>query len=144
MVRSLARRILSKVRRINRAWINRLDPDWPPAAPQAAPAPAPAPEPEPPPRAGPRATGPIDIMPLATPNPDAIKFNCSVSVTDTPTTWVAGQRATDPIGSRLLAIPEVASAFAVGDFVTVTRTSGADWNELEGKVVHAIREGLTA
>lgn len=83
-------------------------------------------------------------MPLSTPNPDALKFTCSIQVVDRPQTWVAGQRTDHPIGSRLLALPDVASAFAVDDFVTVTRTPGADWNALEGRVVAAIREGLGA
>ena len=40
-------------------------------------------------------------------------------------------------GDALLAIPGVASIFGVVDFVTVTRTSGAEWDAIVPAVVEA-------
>lgn len=150
MIRRVARTLLRPLRTFNRWWIDRLDPDWPraedpaPAERAAAPAPAaPRPAPAPAPAAARRpADGPVSVWAEATPNPDAIKFVCSVPVVDTPTTWREGDRTSDPVGQALVAIPGVRSAFAVGDFVTVTRTSGADWDVLRPAVESALTQAL--
>lgn len=137
MLRSFAQKLIRRVRRFNRSWIDRLDPDWPrdePAEPARAPAPAPIERP--------RATGPVSVWAEATPNPDAVKFSASVKLVDAPVTWREGDRTGDPLGQALLAVPGVRSAFAVGDFVTVTRTGGADWERLQPAVEEAIRSAV--
>jgi hypothetical protein len=137
MLRDTTRHLLSGLRRLNRRWIDRLDPDWPPKA--QAPLPAESPAPVAPASVTSRPSGPIDIAAITTPNPDALKFVCSIQLVDGPTTWVSGQQTSDPLGQALLQVADVRSAFAVGDFVTVTRQSGADWNAIEPQVRAAIR-----
>lgn len=90
----------------------------------------------------PRAGGPVSIWAEATPNPDAVKFTSSVPLVDAPVTWREGDRTSDPLGQALLAIPGVRSAFAVGDFVTITRAGGADWSMLQPAIEGAIRSAV--
>lgn len=150
MVRSVARAVLGRVRRFNRWWIDRLDPD----ARSPEPAAWDAPEPEAPgapsspapvaaaPEAG-RAARVVEVWAESTPNPNAVKFVCSVPAIDGGAlTWRAGDRTDHPLGAALLAIPGVASAFAVGDFVTVTRRPTADWDTLAPEVEAALRRAL--
>ena len=145
MLRSAARRLLKPLRRFNRWWIDRLDPDWPAKPAPAAPAQQPvrAADPVPQRKTREKATGPISIWAEATPNPDAVKFTCSVQLVDAPVTWQAGDRTGDELGSGLLAIPGVRSAFAVGDFVTVTRVGGVDWTMLQPAIEDAIEAAVS-
>ena len=70
---------------------------------------------------------PIQIQ--GTPNPNALKFNVGTDVGG-PTTVVAGQPSDDPAANALIDIEGVTSVFMTADFVTVTKTPEADWQEI--------------
>ena len=116
---------------MNRWWIDRLDPDWP-----QDPTPAPPPATRPPSGADPT----IEV--IATPNPHALKFTAPSRLTSTPITWLRTPAPTEPLGQALMAIEGVRSAFAVEDFVTITRDPDADWDDLRPQVCAAIIAAL--
>jgi hypothetical protein len=76
-----------------------------------------------------------------TPNPNAGKFTVGRTLVEgrSGKTFDSPVSAVDePIASRLLAEPGVASVFMVADFVTVTKDSAADWRELAPRIVAAL------
>ncbi len=64
-----------------------------------------------------------------TPNPNALKFTVGVPVGG-PQTFVAGNTDGNELADALLAIPGVGSAFMTADFVTLSKTSDADWTTI--------------
>lgn len=81
-----------------------------------------------------------------TPNPNAAKFTvdrtlveggASVSYFDPDTA------KGDPLASRLFGLAGVDSLLIAEDFVTVTKASGADWNELVPKIETILKEVLS-
>lgn len=122
----------------------------PPEAPGAAPPAAEAP-PAQPAAEGPRAESaakPTKKKPSVsaedTPNPNARKFVCSVTVVEQGSLSFgsAADAEAHPLGKALFAVPGVKSVFAVKDFVTVTKTDDADWAKLSPKLVKAIQGAL--
>jgi len=84
----------------------------------------------------------VQVSPEPTPNPNAIKFTL-----DRPSTGGGAQTfregsdpAASPLGARIFALGEVTNVFATANFVSVTKTDGADWSDLGPKVVEAIEE----
>lgn len=82
----------------------------------------------------------MQISPESTPNPNAIKFTL-----DRPATGGGSETfrtGTDPaasrLGARIFALGDVTNVFATGDFVSVTKTDGADWGALGPRVTEAI------
>lgn len=80
-----------------------------------------------------------------TPNPNAMKFSCSVkviakgSVTFNTATAAAGHR----VGEALFLVPGVRSVFAVNDFVTVTKEESAGWSTLAPAIEAALQSALS-
>lgn len=108
-----------------------------PAAEAAEPATAAAPA------AAPAA--PVRVRGEATPNPNAMKFSCSVKVIpkgsvtfNTPTA-----AANHKVGEVLFKINGVRSVFAVNDFVTVTKEDAAGWSTLVPAVEAALVSALS-
>ncbi|MFH1330635.1 MAG: NifU N-terminal domain-containing protein [Actinomycetota bacterium] len=64
-----------------------------------------------------------------TPNPNALKFVVGGHVA-TPTSYIAGRPADHPAAAALLALPGVASVFMSADFVTLSKTPDAFWDEI--------------
>jgi len=64
-----------------------------------------------------------------TPNPNALKFTVHVDVGG-PATFVAGREADDQTATALLAIGGVTSVFMSSDFVTLSKTPDASWDEI--------------
>lgn len=64
-----------------------------------------------------------------TPNPNALKFTVPATF-DAPLSYVAGAETDDPVASALLALPGVASVFMTADFVTISKTPEAFWDEI--------------
>jgi hypothetical protein len=79
--------------------------------------------------------------PGPTPNPDALKFTLDVAL---PAMINAGSpgEAEDAFTRAVFASPGVANVFGVNDFVTVTRTPGADWAPIIAAVEAAAAEHL--
>ena len=64
-----------------------------------------------------------------TPNPNALKFTVGVDVGG-PRTFAAGTEIDDPLAAALLGIDGVTSVFMTADFVTLTKTPEASWEEI--------------
>jgi hypothetical protein len=47
-----------------------------------------------------------------------------------PATFVAGRPTEDPLANELLAIPGVTSIFMTADFITLSKTPEASWEEI--------------
>ena len=67
--------------------------------------------------------------PSPTPNPNALRFALDVKLPGTVTASAPADSA-DPFVTALLGIEGVASIFGTGDFITVTRQPGADWETI--------------
>jgi hypothetical protein len=70
---------------------------------------------------------PIHAAP--TPNPNALKFVVGAHF-DKPLSFVAGRPAEHPAAAALLALPGVTSVFMTADFVTISKTPDAFWDEI--------------
>jgi len=68
--------------------------------------------------------------PSPTPNPNAMKFTLDVKLPATMNYANAAAAEGHPFAAAVFGIPGVASLFGVNDFVTVTRTPGADWDPI--------------
>jgi hypothetical protein len=63
------------------------------------------------------------------PNPNAMKFSVGTEV-GPPTTHVAGSEPEAEFARSLLALPGVTSIFMTADFVTISKTPDAPWDEI--------------
>jgi hypothetical protein len=79
--------------------------------------------------------------PSPTPNPDALKFNLDV-VLPSMLNVASAEEATDGVTRAIFAAPGVVNVFGVNDFITVTRTPGADWEPIIAAVEAAVAEHL--
>ena len=80
--------------------------------------------------------------PSPTPNPNAMKFTLDVKLPATVNYANAAAAEGNPFAAAVFAVPGVASLFGVNDFVTVTRTPGADWDTIVEGVKAAAAEHL--
>ena len=71
----------------------------------------------------------MPVIVSQTPNPNALKFTVS-ALFDAPMSFAAGKPTDDPIAGPLLALPGVTSVFMSADFVTITKTPEAHWDEI--------------
>lgn len=71
----------------------------------------------------------MPVVSQATPNPDALKFVVGEAVGG-PRSYTAANAADDPAAGELLGIEGVAGVFMTADFVTLTKTPGADWADI--------------
>jgi hypothetical protein len=74
-----------------------------------------------------------------TPNPNALKFTVG-SDFDSPKSFAAGQATDDPVAAPIIAIPGVTSVFMSADFVTVSKTPEAYWDEIAPAVSEILEE----
>jgi NFU1 iron-sulfur cluster scaffold homolog, mitochondrial len=80
-----------------------------------------------------------------TPNPNAGKFVVSQQVAPVGTSrsyYEADEAREDPVARALMRLNGIRSVFMVDDFITVTKTPAASWDELVPQVQEAIREHL--
>jgi hypothetical protein len=71
----------------------------------------------------------MSVVTEPTPNPNAMKFTIGEPVGG-PATFSAGETPDDPVAAGLLEIEGVVSVFMTADFVTVTKTPDADWEDI--------------
>ncbi len=83
---------------------------------------------------------PVQVSPEPTPNPNAIKFTLDRPSTDggAETFKEGADPAASPLGAGIFALGDVTNVFATANFVSVTKTDTADWNDLGPKVVQTI------
>jgi NFU1 iron-sulfur cluster scaffold homolog, mitochondrial len=80
-----------------------------------------------------------------TPNPNAGKFVVSQQVAPVGTSrsyYEADEAREDPVARALMRLTGIRSVFMVDDFITVTKTPAASWDDLIPQVQEAIREYL--
>jgi len=78
-----------------------------------------------------------------TPNPDAMKFTVDVRFDEMFTVSSADHAAdASPLAAAIFAVGGVGSVFGTADFITVTRTDGADWSAIEVAVRAAVADHL--
>jgi NFU1 iron-sulfur cluster scaffold homolog, mitochondrial len=80
-----------------------------------------------------------------TPNPNAGKFVVSQQVAPVGTSrsyYTMDETGDDPVARALMALDGIRSVFMVDDFITVTKTPAATWEELVPRVEEAIQEHL--
>ncbi len=114
-------------------------------------------------------TEPVDIIVQGTPNPNAAKFTLNRTVATRGTTYrlpapppkalvggpatpkpgeSGGAQAGDPAtadtpwAQQLLAIPGVTQAFAMNNFISVTKRPEADWNQVGPQVEAVLRQAF--
>lgn len=76
-------------------------------------------------------------VPSPTPNPNAMKFTLDTVLTETFNVTSADAAAGNPFAEAVFAVEGVATVFGVNDFVTVSRTPGADWDPIVAAVNEA-------
>jgi hypothetical protein len=76
-----------------------------------------------------------------TPNPDALKFTLDVALRSMINA-ASAEEAEDAFTRAVFASPGVANVFGVNDFVTITRTPGAEWEPIVAAVEAAAAEHL--
>ncbi len=72
-----------------------------------------------------------------TPNPNALKFTVGTPVGG-PKTFVAGHDSDDPLAAELLDLEGVTSIFMTADFVTLSKTPDADWDDITPAAVEIL------
>jgi len=82
------------------------------------------------------------IQTESTPNPATLKFLPGQTVLETGTADFGTPEAagSSPLARRIFAVTGVTGVFFGTDFVTVTKTEGADWDHLKPGVLGAIME----
>lgn len=74
-----------------------------------------------------------------TPNPNALKFTVGADF-DAPKSFAAGQETDDPVAAPLLALPGVTSVFMSADFVTISKSPDAFWDEIAPEATRILEE----
>ena len=86
-------------------------------------------------------TEPIEVWTEHTPNPNALKFTLSRTVTEGRSKTYASPdaAAASPLAKALFEIAGVKSLFFLHNFITVTRQPGSDWTAIAREVEERIR-----
>jgi len=79
-------------------------------------------------------------VPSPSPNPDALRFQLDVTLPSTLSFATAADAAGDAFAAAVFAAPGVAAIFGVNDFVTITRSPGAEWDP----IVTAVQDAAAA
>ena len=85
---------------------------------------------------------PLTITPQGTPNPNALKFTLNRSVAAQGTTYRDAASAEPAWAKALLGIPGVTQVFALNNFISVTKSAGADWNVVGPEIEGSLRRAL--
>lgn len=80
--------------------------------------------------------------PQPSPNPNALRFQLDITLGSTLSYGNPAAAEDHPFAKQVFAAAGVASIFGVNDFVTVTRTAGADWDPIIAAVQAAAAEYL--
>lgn len=80
--------------------------------------------------------------PQPSPNPNALRFQLDTRLAETVQWSSPADAEAHPFAAAVFAAGGVASIFGVNDFVTVTRTAGAEWDPIVEAVQQAAAEHL--
>lgn len=88
----------------------------------------------------------LQISATPTPNPNSAKFtvNRTVNEGDPQTFTNAEEAAASPLAKAILAIEGVTMVFLLNNFITVSKSPDASWNDIVPQVETAIRQTLGA
>ena len=78
-----------------------------------------------------------------TPNPNALKFTVGAEF-QTPQSFVAGVDTDDPIAAPLLGLTGVTSVFMSADFVTISKSPDAFWDEIAPEATKLLEAHFSA
>lgn len=87
----------------------------------------------------------VSVRYQPTPNPNAGKFTVDRQVVPgnaSRSYYNAAQAESDPVATALFALDGVASVFMVADFVTVTKSPEAQWDELVPAVTATLEQSM--
>jgi hypothetical protein len=84
----------------------------------------------------------INLKISATPNPNSIKVTLDQKVVEQGSLNFdsADEAAAHPLARSLFAIHGVKSVFMLGNFITVTKETSADWKALSPEIEETIRQ----
>ncbi len=87
----------------------------------------------------------LQIRVEGTPNPNAAKFVLDREIPcGRSRSYMSPEEAREnPLAARLFAIEGVRALLFVENFITVTKTEEAEWDELVERIAETIRSGLT-
>ncbi len=80
---------------------------------------------------------PVSVTP--TPNPNALKFTVGADF-DAPKSFAASVATDDPVASPLLALDGVTSVFMSANFVTISKSPEAFWDEITSDAIRILEE----
>ncbi|MEC0373612.1 NifU N-terminal domain-containing protein [Paenibacillus chibensis] len=74
----------------------------------------------------------VEFQVQATPNPNSIKINTNTTLFEGPksTSLKSGEATDHPLASALIRIEGVDNIFGIRDFVTISKTPDADWDDI--------------
>lgn len=87
---------------------------------------------------------PLEISVQGTPNPNAAKFTLNREVATTGTTYREAASAQVEWARQILQIPGVVQVFAINNFISVNKTSEADWGVIGPQVEQILRGAFAA
>ena len=85
---------------------------------------------------------PLGITVQGTPNPNAAKFTLNRVVAAQGATYKDAAAAQPEWAAQLLRIPGVIQVFAINNFISVNKTSEADWNALGPQVEQVLQRAF--
>lgn len=85
---------------------------------------------------------PLEIMVDGTPNPNAVKFTLNRTVAAQGKTYRDVATADAPWAKALLGIPGVVQAFAVNNFISVTKSPAADWETIIPQAEQGLKQAF--
>lgn len=82
-----------------------------------------------------------DVFPEPTPNPDALKFTLDRPATEgRGQTFREGSSPEDsPLGAEIFALGNITNVFLTANFISVTKTAEASWDEIVPAVIDTIQ-----
>ena len=80
--------------------------------------------------------------PEPSPNPNALRFQLDTTLSETLSVNGADEAEDNEFAAKVFAAGGVVSIFGVNDFVTVTRSPGAEWDPIVTAVQEAAAEHL--
>lgn len=83
-----------------------------------------------------------EVIPQATPNPQAYKFTIEGHSFDAPVTIRSAAEAAGTPFEGLFALPGVTGLFATANFVTLTKEPAADWDGILAGAAQALSQAF--
>ena len=87
-------------------------------------------------------SAPLEISVQGTPNPNAAKFILNRVVATQGTTYRDAASADTAWAKQLLGLAGVTQVFALNDFISVNKTSEADWNTIAPQVEQVLKQAF--